>query len=435
MPAELNAGTTESIGSLGSFSAFDAVVLPRHRWYFFKEGFSPNVVERAIEDTGCTEENLVLDPFSGSGTVPLSCAFSGHVTAAFEVNPFLAFVSRAKLRHIKRSTFEQHSGTVGRALEKGVPSPLEAFSTFSEIGGGEKWLFNTKVLQAFEGAWTATNEMYAPARDLLRLALLGAAMDVCNATKDGKCLRYRRDWEERAFDEGDFAAAFERRVALIAEDLDSQPLPTVKAEIHTGDSRRDLPRGLGARRFRLCVTSPPYLNSFDYTDIYRPELFLGKFVRTMEELRALRLRTIRSHTQVAWHDPSESDFGSHFSAAYGEIHARSDTLWDRRIPKMIRAYFEDMRVVLRSLKHLADRNASVWIVVSTSAYTGVEIPVDLIVADIGTQVGWHLREVSVIRSLRRVPVQQWNQLAERNGTEKPCLRESIVILDASVKRS
>ena len=29
----------------------------------------------------------------------------------------------------------------------------------------------------------------------------------------------------------------------------------------------------GTKQFKLCVTSPPYLNSFDYTDVYRPELF------------------------------------------------------------------------------------------------------------------------------------------------------------------
>jgi DNA modification methylase len=430
MQIRLNVGTTDSVGGLSSLSALDAAALPRHRWYFFKEAFSPSVVSRAIEDTGCTEDDLVLDPFSGSGTVPLSSSIVDRPAISFEVNPFLAFVSRAKLLRIKRSTLERYADAVYSGAERGRTSPLETFSTFSKAGGADKWLFNAGVLRAFEGGWTTTQEMYPPARDLLRLSLIGAAMDVCNATKDGKCLRYRKDWDELNHDGTAFAAALHRRVSQIAEDVEAERLGSARARVHTADAREAMPKKLGQRRFKLCVTSPPYLNSFDYTDVYRPELFLGKFVRSMDELRALRLRTLRSHTQVKWDDPSEEEFGPHFSPSYNEIKARTDALWNRRIPAMIRAYFEDMRTVLRDLKRMAADDASVWIVVSTSAYAGVEIPVDLIIADIGTQEGWCLREVSVMRHLRRVPVQQWEQLAERSDRKKPHLRESIVILDA-----
>lgn len=84
--------------------------------------------------------------------------------------------------------------------------------------------------------------------------------------------------------------------------------------------------------------------------------------------------------------------------------------------------------------HKDIENASLWIVVSTSAYAGVEIPVDLIIADIGTKVGWYLREVKTVRHLRRVPGQQWDKLAE-GKKQSPRLRESIIILDTSHKRA
>ena len=67
---------------------------------------------------------------------------------------------------------------------------------------------------------------------------------------------------------------------------------------------------------------------------------------------------------------------------------------------MVQAYFEDIERVLRDLRSLAKPDASLWLVVSTSAYVGVEIPVDLIIAHIGLKVGWFLREVGVLRYLR-----------------------------------
>jgi len=69
------------------------------------------------------------------------------------------------------------------------------------------------------------------------------------------------------------------------------------------------------------------------------------------------------------------------------IKERAELLWDKRILKMIQAYFEDIGSVLKHPYGLAEVGASLWLVVSTSAYVGVEIPVDLVIADVGAKVG------------------------------------------------
>jgi hypothetical protein len=102
---------------------------------------------------------------------------------------------------------------------------------------------------------------------------------------------------------------------------------------------------------------------------------------------------------------------------------------------MIQAYFEDMSFVLKRLKKRAKPHASVWLVVSTSSYAGVEIPVDLIIADIAVKSGWFLREVQVMRHLRRVAGQQWHELNDRGHPNGPHLRESLVVFDAMPRRS
>ena len=96
---------------------------------------------------------------------------------------------------------------------------------------------------------------------------------------------------------------------------------------------------------------------------------------------------------------------------------------------MIQAYFEDMKTVLRNLRRAALPRASAWLVVSTSAYAGVEIPVDLIIGGIAKSVGWKVREIAMLRALNRVAVQQWERLSQ-GASGRPQLRESLVILDA-----
>jgi hypothetical protein len=413
-------------------AAQDSISLPRHRWYFFKEAFSPDLVKTAITDANLEPTSIIVDPFCGSGTVPLTAVSEGYHSRAFEVNPFLAFVARAKLSNLEPKQVKKLATELERGIDCGARSDLEGFSTFTRRSGLDKWLFNTDVLHGFEGGWQTVAASRTRAADLLRLCLIGAAMDCCNAAKDGKCLRYKTDWRTQAFSRSDMLTAFRHRLCDVLADLET-PLPHRAKSVYLADSRRSINEAFLHKPFQLCVTSPPYLNSFDYTDVYRPELFLGKFVASMKELRALRQRTVRSHLQAKWKDPTETGFGDHYHESLTAIIEQREELWNSRIPLMIQAYFEDMKVVLHRLRKRATDTASAWVVVSTSSYAGVELPVDLIIADIGSQVGWAFRELSVVRYLRRVSVQQWNALSERD--EGPYLRESVVIFDAKPRKS
>jgi hypothetical protein len=257
--------------------------------------------------------------------------------------------------------------------------------------------------------------------------LIGAAMDCCNASRDGKCLRYPDAWEDDEATPAMLRDQFRLRVGSIAADLEASPIEDCKATVVEGDARLLVKRM--SSKFKLCVTSPPYLNSFDYSDVYRPELFLGGFVESNERLMKIRLNTIRSHVQANWQRPTKNQFGALYKHCISSIRERVNDLWDHRLPTMVQAYFEDMDLVLRGLREKALPDASVWLVVSTSAYAAVEIPVDLILAEIGQEVGWYLREVGVLRYLRSSS-QHVEHVSEAARKSVP-LRESVVILDAS----
>jgi hypothetical protein len=404
--------------------------LPRHRWYLIKEGFSPKLVNAALDSLDLKKNDLVLDPFAGCGTVPLTAAGRGIRAIGVEVNPFLSFVSRTKIRNCRAEHVRSGAKLVLHAMEryKKSRSPLEGYSTFSPRRGADKWLFNTKILRVFAAGSTAVADARPRVRRFLHLALVKAAMDNSNAKADGKCLRYKKDWEDLDYGAEDFVKSFESHLEMIATDLSTAPLETNAFVIN--DDSRDALRTL-PRKFRLCITSPPYLNSFDYSDVYRPELFLMEMVRNTQQLRRIRLRTVRSHVQVHWDAPTESNFGELYKETMKGLRKVEDDLWDRRIPTMVQAYFEDMKCILQQLYRRATSDAQVWLVVSTSAYGGIEIPVDLILANIGTQNGWFLREIGVIRQIRHSG-HHWSRLPEeQRPTAK--LRESVIVLERSAR--
>ncbi len=417
----------------GTSNALAIDSLPRHRWYFVKEGFSPKIVEQALITDGVRPGELLLDPFSGSGTVPLTGALSGLQVRAFEVNPFLRFLSATKLRQAAPLVFRKASRHILRETERPVPSALEGYSTFTQGNRWGRWLFPKPVLRSFEAGRRLISKIDGEHRDLLQLALIGAAMDCCNATRDGKCLRYKKGWADCEATASQFRERFEARSEAIASDLAAAPIAGIPSCFVTeGDARR-LIASSAQDKFRLCVTSPPYLNSFDYSDIYRPELFLGGFVESNKSLTKVRLKTIRSHVQASWERPTKDEFGTLYRDCISNIREYAENLWDPRIPKMVQAYFEDMETILRGLRRKAHDNASVWLVVSTSAYAGVEVPVDLILAEIGLRTGWFLREVGVLRYLRSSS-QHVKHVEEKDRKSVP-LRESVVILDAYKRQS
>lgn len=398
-------------------------LLPRHRWYAYKEAFSPTLLDLAAEQHSKKGKLMIVDPFCGSGTVPLASRMKGWSSIGVELNPFSAFISKTKLISLKPERLDRCLGAVEKAIKKKPESSLEKLSTFSHRGGHDKWLFNLPVLRGFNGGFRAATHLGGREKSLIQLALIGAAMDCSNAVRDGKCLRYRKEWKKLSFDTGDFLSSFHRRVEQMKEDLKT-PFPgSGQSTIIVGDVRQTaIPQ-----KFDICVTSPPYLNSFDYSDVYRPEMFLGGYVSDNDDLMGIRLKTLRSHLQANWEHPTRNDFGILAGEVQDELKTRKDALWNPRIPRMVQAYCEDIEKVLEGLRVKAKKSASAWIIVSTSAYAGIEVPVDLMIAEIGTRLGWRLREVRVLRQLR-TSSQNYSK-----WTSKPAaalrLRESAVILD------
>lgn len=396
---------------------------PRHRWYDFKEGFSSSLVDRAIKETRKSSTMMdftLLDPFSGSGTSPLSALQNNCNAIGFEINPFTSFVGKTKCTSLKGNINdyrkELESILSQRPIE--IESPLEGYSTFTAPDDNTgKWLFNRGVIQSYEALFFYISQ--TDNKDFFELALISAVMQCCNAKKDGKCLRYLKDWETLNYNAESLRNCFKEKSLSMIADLEVDPLIERDRLIKQGDTRLLLQQS-EKEAVNLVIFSPPYLNSFDYSDIYRPEMFLGKFVSDNSELMKIRKQTLRSHVQCKWESSEKSNF-AWVKNLVDQLEERKDKLWNNGIPQMVSSYFYDMEVVLKESYRVAKKDAQLWFVVSTSAYGGIEIPVDLILADIATKQGWELTSVNALRKLRTS-----SQCIDDNK-QRVKLRESLII--------
>lgn len=394
--------------------------LSRHRWYYYKEGFSPNLVNTAINAHEINSKHCILDHFNGSGTVTLTASENNISSVGIEINPFTSFVAETKTLNTKKRILSSlFYKTIEKINKTNEVCELEKYSTFSESAHNDKWLFNLDVLRAFCMGYNHLEKDNSNASKLLKLALISSVMNVSNAKKDGKCLKYKNNWRQINYSKNDFINEFLKNYAKIDEDLDVNII-NKPPKIYQSDSRTILKECNDM--FDLIVTSPPYLNTFDYTDIYRPELFLGKFILNSKSLYNLRLKTIRSHIQAKWDLPITNQIESIILRdIFERLKLKKDLLMHPKIPYMILAYFEDMKKVFQQIHNKSNKNANMWIVVSNSAYANEEIPVDLILADIATKNGWKLKEIGVLREIKK----RKNKYSPDINT----LRESVIIIE------
>ena len=88
-------------------NARESEAAPRHRWCVMKEGFSATLLDAALEEYSCDPNDLIIDPFCGGGTLPLAAAHKTKKALGIEVNPYLGFVARTKLRQCTPGLLER----------------------------------------------------------------------------------------------------------------------------------------------------------------------------------------------------------------------------------------------------------------------------------------------------------------------------------------
>jgi DNA modification methylase len=392
-------------------------------WRRFKEAFAPELIKRAVIETSQALNREVLtclDPCAGSGTTALASQFLGVIPVTIEVNPFLADLIEAKLTAVDANVVARRCAEVLATTKKVDPREFYAAgpATFVEPGVSGRYLFSYEVAERLAGLLNAILSIREePVRRLFRILLGSAALDVCNATVSGKGRRYRRNWATRRVGPKEldhaFATAVEAAVFDISRYLRRQTLGYV---LLRGDARQKLDE---VGEVDLAVFSPPYPNSFDYTDVYNIELWALGYLRSSADNAELRHSTVRSHVQID-RDYSASRLTPKIAVAVANLRA-AEKLWNKHIPDMIGAYFADLQSILAKIRSKLPLGGRVYVVVGDSKYAGVEVPVAAALADVAADLGFEIKGVEPFRSMRASP-QQGGRLE---------LAESLLIFSAA----
>lgn len=401
-----------------------------HRWYPFVEGYSKEFIEDILKELPFTPI-CALEPFCGSGTTPVELQNHQVRCHSFEVSPFMYLLARVKLeRSYSLEDLERFIALVKKCLLD-CPSdirsiePIPFGDTVVKRLGSIKWNFHDSALDGLLDIRFAIREVVTDERykRLFLIALASIILQTSNMFRNGKCLSYKKGWQERVYNREQVHDLFlERLNTVIVDDirvLSSAPAQVDNSELcHFGDVRTciaDIPDN----SIDLVITSPPYLNSRDYTDIYMLELKVLQLINNHEDLRKLRKSTLRSHVQVTYQGIKPIN-NERLFYCLEKMRISDRNSWNSDILNMICGYFEDMQLLFQAFSRVMSKGGMVFFNVANSAYFGVEIPVDYIIGDIAEENGFTVKEIRKARDLKTSP-QQGKLIGK--------LRESVLVME------
>ena len=395
--------------------------LPFSCWYRFKESFSPEIIQQAFVEHP-TKVQFCLDPFSGSGTTALTSQFLGVESQSYEVNPFLTDLGKSKVETYDLEAL--HSAWSKLIINMSYQASAQVDRkevwlppTFVQPGKNEKWLFSQSVAEAVFQLREAISHLTDPsAKRLFRVALGASLIENSNVIINGKGRRYRKNWQIRNRNREDLLQGFQFRLQNCLKDIE---LFGAKSNTPSAVENRDIrDPELELPEYDVSVFSPPYPNSFDYTDVYNVELWMLGYLRNRHDNTLLRNRTLTSHVQVSRQFLSLSNPPEKLTETLEQILEVQKKLWDVRIPKMLETYFFEMSGLLQKLYLSKKVGGRAWIIVGNSQYAGVDVETGQILSEIARDIGFKVLRNEVIRKMRTSP--------QQGGT--PRLGENILVL-------
>ncbi|MCL2726207.1 MAG: hypothetical protein FWD69_17420 [Polyangiaceae bacterium] len=385
-----------------------------HRWFNFIAGFSPELVQACVASAGWDNHDGIrlLDPFSGCGTAPVTARLLGIAADAYEPHPFFAIISEAKANSHR---YWHTLGAIRMAITRGFLRPnLSGLSISEPAAAFLGKMFREDDLIALQ---SARRELFEAGMDEnpLAILILSRILDYCCfAATDGI---YKAPTSAKRSISPKVALD---KVFLTLSD-DEVEARTGAAEIKIHESSSERMSALDKNSFDLVVTSPPYLNNFDFAEMTRMYLYFWGIAANWGEItdRVRNRLIVNTTTALKGHKNKQNFYRNSLPAfVQQEADVAVSSLAVRRTEKagkkeydfLIYPYLSQMQSVLRECNRVLKNGAPFHMMVSDAALYGVHLPAPRWLAEIMRHVGF----VDVHCEIVRVRGHRW-VLDKREG--------------------
>ncbi|MEH2048925.1 hypothetical protein [Nostoc sp.] len=374
---------------------------PIHRWVNFIAGYSPEFVSACIREAGLSSGDTILDPFGGLGTTPVQSLLDGFSCIACEANPYFADLATAKCQ---------------AAL--GSVNPDEVFSALHQLAPYKGELAD---IYSFD-ALTFLNKLIPETE--LRF-LVNARLKESEITSDNK-LFYRLvvsiilELTSKSQTDGIYKAPTTKKKSNSFSDallrVESQIITDLNLIITKQDINYEIIKSSAHNLCQkpssvasLCITSPPYLNNFDYAEMSRMELYFWGYASSWREITnqvrsvlipnttTIPIEIKRNHELYA--KRLSNEFIEYVRPIIDELkNRRSQRAGKKDYYSLIFPYFAEIKKVFTECFRLLKSNADIHVIIGDAYLYGIHITTGKLTLYLLQEIGFEKSEIKLLRN-------------------------------------
>lgn len=396
--------------------------LPIHDWYRFVLSFPPHLVKDYINKFGIQANQVVLDPFAGTGTTLVECKKNGIRSYGCETNPIAHFASTIKTDwNISGKELLAHATRIAQITEKNIqknktPKSLSEEQAKLLIANSISDLPLKKALVLLE----IIDRNKSLFHKYERLAFAKQLVYSYSNLKFGPEVGVSRKKKEDV----DVVNLWLADIAKMAKDLELVKGLTPTDSVSLNCDARFISNTLQPNSIDYVITSPPYPNEKDYTRTTRLENVILGYIHNTEELKGMKKNLLRSNTKNVYKGDADDvwikdiqsiqDLAAQIEAKRIELNKTSG--FEKLYHKVLKLYFGGMAKHLMHLKpYLKDGAKLAYVVGDQASYFRIPVRTALLLGEVAESIGYTLDGIDLFRE-------------RYSTTTKSLIREEVLLL-------
>jgi len=266
--------------------AFDDLTLSEmnpatHRYHSYPAKFTPLLINRLLDEL--TEPNdCIWDPFCGSGTLNVEAFRSDRNSLGSDINSVAVLIAKAKTTPIPPDKLNKFKSQLFESIEKDEARTIKYYHSSGVLNGNlpelKKWYSESNlcnlskiimnIKKSKQDGFTFRNFALCCFSSILKRTSYWLASSI----------KPQLDYEKNPADPTScFKQQFNRMERINSKFYDSHKDCNASARLFRHDATHELPVRY-SKQVDHIITSPPYLVSYEYSDIFRlSSYFLDKY--------------------------------------------------------------------------------------------------------------------------------------------------------------
>ncbi len=349
-----------------------------HGMFKYPCKFIPEIPRWAINSFLSCKKGVIFDPFSGSGTTLLEANINGIDAYGTEIDDIAKLIIKVKTTVLD----ERQTNCLEQKYSEliGVISQSDAKAFRPRIDNLEHWFCESTINELGRMKVYIDNIYDADVRDFFRLCMVSIIKRVSNADDtspkpyvSGKVKKIPPTVEK------EFTSVFRRYKQMITE------LSGIENMGRTNIIDGDALKFLVPEKIDLAITSPPYINAFDYGRTMRLEnLWMATLTEEkLREKKSLYVGTEKINVKQEKSELAILEKSSLLKSYYYDIVEK-----DEKRALIVKKFFEDMQDNLNSVYGQMNTGGKYVIVIGNSTIRKVNVESWKVIKEIANDIGF-----------------------------------------------